>query len=172
LKRRVHRIAGLEVVVTKGDISRQTCDAVVNAANNHLWMGSGVAGALKKAGGPAIEREALALGPIEVGEAVSTGAGNLPVRWVIHAAVMGQDLETDAKKVRRATTSALKEAERLKATSVALPALGTGVGGLAMEECARAMRAGLEEALPLESVRRVTFVLYGPRAYEAFRDAF
>jgi O-acetyl-ADP-ribose deacetylase (regulator of RNase III) len=166
------RLAGLEIIIAKGDIARMACDAVVNAANNHLWMGSGVAGALKKAGGPSVEREAMALGPIEVGHAVTTGAGNLPVKWVIHAAVMGQDLETDADKVRRATVSAVKEAERIGAKTVALPALGTGVGGLAMEDCARAMRVGLEEAMPLASVRRVIFVLYGPRAYEAFRSAF
>jgi O-acetyl-ADP-ribose deacetylase (regulator of RNase III) len=172
LKKQAHRTAGLEIVIAKGDIAHQVCDAVVNAANNHLWMGSGVAGALKKAGGPSVEREAMALGPIEVGRAVTTGAGKLPARWVIHAAVMGQDLGTDADKVRRATVSALGEAERIGAKSVALPALGTGVGGLAMEDCARAMRAGLEEALPLASVRRVIFVLYGPRAYEAFRSAF
>lgn len=172
MEKKAHRIDGLEVIVTKGDIARQPCDAVVNAANNHLWMGSGVAGALKKAGGSMIEREAMALGPIEVGQAVATGAGSLPVKWIIHTAVMGQDLQTDSGKVRRATASALKEADRLNAKSVALPALGTGIGGLSMEECARMMRAGLEEALPLENVKRVTFVLYGPRAYEAFKSTF
>ena len=113
MKKQAQRMAGLEIVIAKGDIARQACDAVVNAANNHLWMGSGVAGALKKAGGPSVEREAMALGPIEVGRAVTTSAGKLPARWVIHAAVMGQDLETDADKVRRATTSALEEAERI-----------------------------------------------------------
>ena len=172
MEERTYSIGGLTAAVVKGDISRQPCDAVVNAANNHLWMGSGVAGALKKAGGASIEREAMALGPIEVGGAVTTDAGNLPCRWVIHAAVMGQDLVTDADKVRRATASALAEAERIAAGTVALPALGTGVGGLSMEDCARAMRAGLEDALPLGKVRRVIFVLYGPRAYEAFRKAF
>ena len=172
MKKESRLLAGLEIVIVKGDISHQSCDAVVNAANNHLWMGSGVAGALRKAGGPSVEREAMALGPIEVGRAVTTGAGNLPVKWVIHAAVMGQDLETDADKVRRATVSALKEAEQIGAKTVALPALGTGVGGLALEDCARAMRAGIEGAMPLKNVLRVTFVLYGPRAYEAFRSAF
>ena len=172
MEKQAQRMAGLEIVIAKGDIAHQACDAVVNAANNHLWMGSGVAGALKKTGGPTVEREAMALGPIEVGRAVTTGAGKLPAKWVIHAAVMGQDLETDADKVRRATVSALVEADRIGAKSVALPALGTGVGGLVMEDCARAMHAGLEEALPLASVRRVIFVLYGPRAYEAFRSAF
>jgi O-acetyl-ADP-ribose deacetylase (regulator of RNase III) len=172
VEKRAGRLTGVDIVIAKGDIAHQACDAVVNAANNYLWMGSGVAGALKKAGGPSVEREAMALGPIEVGRAVTTGAGKLPVKWVIHAAVMGQDLETDADKVRRATVSALEEAERVGAQSVALPALGTGVGGLALEDCARAMRAGLEEVLPLKSVRRVIFVLYGPRAYEAFRSAF
>src|SRR5262249_59667831 len=91
----------------RGDISRANVDAVVNAANNHLWMGSGVAGALKRAGGIEIEREAVAKGPVEVGEAVFTNGGALPARYVIHAAVMGQDLPTDQSKIRQATNNAL-----------------------------------------------------------------
>src|SRR5262245_1778241 len=89
----------LEISVGEGDISALDVDAVANAANDRLWMGAGVAGALKRAGGEEIEREAVAKGPIAVGDAVATGAGQLPARWVVHAAVMGQDLRTSADAI-------------------------------------------------------------------------
>src|SRR5215813_8173863 len=91
----------------QGDISQAAVDAVVNAANNHLWMGAGVAGALKRAGGSEVEREAVAKGPVEIGEAVVTSGGALPAKYVIHAAVMGQDLTTDRSKIGRATRNSL-----------------------------------------------------------------
>src|SRR6476659_3971758 len=115
----------LEVV--EGDIAAIVVDAVANAANNHLWMGAGVAGAIKRAGGEEIEREAMAQGPIEVGDAIATGAGRLPARWVIHAAVMGQDLPTSAKAIESASRRTLELADELGAESLALPAFGTGV---------------------------------------------
>ena len=98
--------ATLEIV--DGDISLQDVDAIVNAANSHFWMGSGVAGALKARGGPAIETEAMALGPVEPGDAVVTGGGQLRARHVIHAAVMGQDLQTSTDIIERATRRALE----------------------------------------------------------------
>jgi O-acetyl-ADP-ribose deacetylase len=101
----------LKLEVVEGDIAALEVDAVANAANDHLWMGAGVAGALKRAGGEEIEREAVALGPIPLGSAVATGAGRLPARWVLHGAVMGQDLRTDADLVRRTTASCLRLAE-------------------------------------------------------------
>jgi O-acetyl-ADP-ribose deacetylase (regulator of RNase III) len=115
--------------VQQGDITRVKADALVNAANNHLWMGGGVAGALKREGGPEVEAEALAKGPIPVGEAAVTTAGRLPARYVIHAAVMGQDLRTDADKIQRATRNSLLRADEIGIKTVAFPALGTGVGG-------------------------------------------
>jgi len=163
---------GLKVVVLKGDIAAQECDALVNAANNHLWMGSGVAGALKEAGGPDIEREAIAKGPIEVGAAVQTTAGHLSARWVIHAAAMGQDLKTNGELVYRAARAALELADELGATSIALPALGTGVGGLALEDCARSMREALEDTAPFTNLGEVRYVLFGPRAFEVFSSSF
>ena len=142
-------------------------DAVANAANDRLWMGAGVAGALRRAGGDEIEREATALGPIPLGSAVATTAGRLPARWVIHGAVMGQDLRTDAGLVRRTTRSCLELADELGCRSLALPAFGTGVGGLPLVECARVM---VEEARSFEprSLERVIFAVFGPAAYEAF----
>src|SRR5437588_4811198 len=122
-------ILGIELEVIESDIASLEVDAIANAANDRLWMGAGVAGAIKRAGGEEIEREAVAKGPIAIGDAVATGAGRLPARHVIHAAVMGQDLVTNAVAIRRATRRTLEVAEELGAASAALPAFGTGVGG-------------------------------------------
>src|SRR5512141_963847 len=129
------KIDRLQLTVILGDITEQATDAIVNAANNHLWMGAGVAGAIKARGGEEIEREAMKLGPIEPGQAVTTTAGRLRARYCIHAAAMGQDLATSAELITRATRSALAEAARLDIDSVAFPALGTGVGGFPADAC-------------------------------------
>jgi O-acetyl-ADP-ribose deacetylase len=157
----------IEPEVVEGDITTLEVDAIANAANNHLWMGSGVAGAIKRAGGEEIEREAVSLGPIEVGDAVATGAGRLPARWVIHGAVMGQDLRTDAELVRRTTASCLLIADELGAESLALPAFGTGVGGFPLDECARVMVEAVRAHEP-RSLRRVVFAVFGDEARRAF----
>jgi O-acetyl-ADP-ribose deacetylase len=159
-----------ELRVVEGDITALEVDAIANAANNHLWMGSGVAGAIKRAGGDEIEREAVAKGPIEVGDAVATAAGRLPARWVVHGAVMGQDLQTDADLVRRTTESCLRVADELGAESVALPAFGTGVGGFQLDECARIMVDAVRAYEP-SSLKRVVFGVFGAEAKAAFDDA-
>ncbi len=162
---------GLTFEVVDGDIAALAVDAVANAANNGLWMGSGVAGALKRAGGEEIEREAVAKGPIEVGDAVATGAGRLPARWVIHAAVMGQDLQSRAPDaIRRATRRTLEVADGLGAESLALPAFGTGVGGFPLDECARIMVAEARAFEP-QTLRRVVFAVFGREAEAAFSNA-
>jgi O-acetyl-ADP-ribose deacetylase len=158
----------VKLEVVEGDIAALEVDAIANAANNRLWMGSGVAGAIKRAGGEEIEREAMAKGPIEVGEAVATGGGRLPARWVIHGAVMGQDLQTDATLVARTTNRCLEVAEELGATSVGLPAFGTGVGGFPVDECARIMVAEARSFEP-KSLERVVFAVFGEEAQAAFR---
>jgi O-acetyl-ADP-ribose deacetylase (regulator of RNase III) len=160
----------VEIELVEGDIAALEVDAVANAANNALWMGAGVAGALKRAGGEEIEREAVALGPIEVGDAVATGAGRLPARWVIHGAVMGQDLRTDAELVARTTRRCLEVADGLGARSLALPAFGTGVGGFPLDECARIMVEAVEAYEP-ESLERVLFEVFGGEALTAFELA-
>ena len=157
----------LQISVVEGDISEANCDAVVNAANNHLWMGSGVAGAIKRKGGAEIETEAVAKGPIAIGEAVATGAGRLSARYVVHAAAMGQDLRTDAAKIQAATRSALRVAEQLGVRSLAFPALGTGAGGFSVAECARLMLDVVEDHQG-HHLQSVTFVLFGHDAYEQF----
>ena len=152
-----------ELEVVEGDITTIVVDAIANAANDHLWMGAGVAGAIKRAGGEEIEREAMAQGPVEVGDAVATGGGRLHARWVIHAAVMGQDLVTSADAIRRAARRTLEVADELGAESVALPAFGTGVGGFPLDECAGIMVAEAR-AFEGQSLRRVVFAVYGEAA--------
>ena len=157
----------LRLEVRDGDIAAVEADAVANAANDRLWMGAGVAGALKRAGGDEIEREAMAIGGIPLGTAVATTAGRLPARWVIHGAVMGQDLRTDGDLVQRTARSCLELADELGCRSLALPAFGTGVGGFPLARCARIM---VEEAriFPAQSLETVIFAVYGSEAYEAF----
>jgi O-acetyl-ADP-ribose deacetylase (regulator of RNase III) len=158
-----------DIEIIRGDITTVQADALVNAANNHLWMGAGVAGALKKAGGEEIEKEAVRKGPIAVGEAVETSAGNLPAMYVIHAAVMGQDLRTDKQKIRNATHNALQLASNLGIETVAFPALGTGVGGFSFVQCAEIM---IREAMIHAQSLRVIFVLYSEESHAAFTDVY
>jgi O-acetyl-ADP-ribose deacetylase (regulator of RNase III) len=160
----------VQLEVREGDIAAVEADAIANAANDRLWMGAGVAGALKRAGGEEIEREAIAQGPIPVGSAVATTAGRLHARYVIHGAVMSQDLRTNAELVRRTTRACLELADELGCASLALPAFGTGVGGFPVEECARIM---IEEARAFEpmSLERVVFAVFGGEAYASFSSA-
>lgn len=152
-----------------GDITTQTSDAIVNAANNHLWMGGGVAGAIKNNGGEIIEQEALAKGPIEIGEAVFTSAGRLKAKYVIHAAVMGQDLNTDEDKIRLATQNSLKCAEAMKLKSIAFPALGTGVGGFLKEKCAEIMIIEVISHINKKStIKKLNLVLFDQPTYASF----
>jgi len=159
----------MKIDVQQGDITQVEADAVVNAANNHLWMGGGVAGALKRAGGPEVEAEALTKGPIPVGEAVVTTAGRLSARYVIHAAVMGQDLETSAEKIRQATRNSLLCADELGIKTIAFPALGTGVGGFPLGECARIMIGEvIQYSAGGTGLESVIFVLFDGAAFEVF----
>jgi O-acetyl-ADP-ribose deacetylase (regulator of RNase III) len=160
----------MQLEVVAGDITAFTVDAIANAANDHLWMGAGVAGAIKRAGGDEIEREAVAKGPIPIGTAVATGAGRLAARWVIHAAVMGQDLRTSAEAIEHATDSTLQVADELGARSVALPAFGTGVGGFPVGECARIM-VGVARRHRSSALERVVFAVFGDEARAAFEQA-
>ncbi len=160
----------MQLEVLQGDIAAAEVDAVANAANDHLWMGAGVAGALKRAGGEEIEREAMAKGPIPVGSAVATTAGRLPARYVVHGAVMGQDLRTSADLVERTTRACIAVADELGCRSLALPAFGTGVGGFPVQECARLMVDAVRAAQP-RTLERVVFAVFGDEAYAAFTAA-
>ena len=150
----------MELEVVSGDIAAVEVDAIANAANDRLWMGAGVAGALKRAGGEEIEREAMAQGPIPVGTAVATGAGALAARYVLHGAVMGQDLRTSADLIARTTRACLALADELGCRSLALPAFGTGVGGFPLDACAELMVAEARAFEPT-SLERVVFAVFG-----------
>jgi O-acetyl-ADP-ribose deacetylase (regulator of RNase III) len=161
---------GKSITCIKGDITESGAEAIVNAANNHLWMGSGVAGAIKRKGGEIIEREAMAKGPIPIGEAVATGAGKLPQRYIIHAAAMGQDLITDREKVGAATRNAMLRGEELGIKTIAFPAIGTGVGGFPMESAAQVMVETVMDFLKRsKSLSRVEFILFDNEAYKIFK---
>ena len=166
------KVGKTNLIIERGDITDREVDAIVNAANSHLWMGAGVAGAIKKKGGVIIEEEAVRQGPIEVGEAVLTTAGNLAATHVIHAAAMGQDLRTDAQKIAQATRSSLALAEKHKLASIAFPALGTGVGGFPPTQAAEAMLGAVLEHLKATNttLEKIVFVLYQEEAYKAFSD--
>jgi O-acetyl-ADP-ribose deacetylase (regulator of RNase III) len=156
--------------VFEGDITEQDTDAIVNAANNELWMGAGVAGAIKRKGGEEIEREAVAKGPIAVGEAAITGGGKLAARYVIHAAGMGRDLRTDETKIRSTTINSLKRADEKSLKSIAFPSIGTGVGGFPLSKAAEVMLGAVKSYLEEEEsgLELVVFVLWGEEAYKAF----
>jgi O-acetyl-ADP-ribose deacetylase (regulator of RNase III) len=163
----------MKVKIYSGDITEAKTDAIVNAANNHLWMGSGVAGAIKRVGGQIVEDEAVEQGPIEVGQAVATTAGDLPHTYVIHAASMGQDLKTSDELVFKSCLSSLELADELGLESIAFPAIGTGVGGLSIADCARAMHMALDEFVShAQSVGEVHFVIFGTIDAEEFTQAF
>jgi len=160
----------MEIEVVEGDITALEVDAIANAANDRLWMGGGVAGAIKRAGGDEIERQALLKGPIPIGSAVATGAGRLAARWVIHGAVMSQDLRTSGDLVEQTTRACLQLADELGCESLALPAFGTGVGRFPLEECARLMVAAVRGHSP-RTLTRVVFAVFGDEAARLFRAA-
>jgi len=160
------------ISIERGDITDWEVDAIVNAANSTLAMGAGVAGAIKRKGGVIIEEEALQQGPVEVGDAVLTTGGNLAATHVIHGAVMGSDLKTDGETIAKTTRSILTLAEKHRITSIALPALGTGVGHIPLPISADAMLKEVVAHLKRgpSSLRRVVFVLYLDDAYRAFTE--
>jgi len=161
------------VEVLDADVTTLAFDAVANAANARLLHGGGVAGAIARAAGPALDVESRARAPIEVGEAVATTAGEMPARWVIHAATMAQPGgTTSADVVRRATAATLRVAEELGAGSLALVAFGTGVGGFPIDEAAAIEVAEVRRHLAAGSrLQRVAFAVRGSAAREAFERA-
>jgi O-acetyl-ADP-ribose deacetylase (regulator of RNase III) len=163
-------MASIEVLDT--DITALAVDAIANAANTQLRHGGGVAGAISRAGGRTVQDESDAKAPIGLGEAVETDAGDMPARWVIHAATMELGGPTSAEIIRQATAATLAKADELGATSLALVAFGTGVGGFPLAEAARIeveeVRRHIDAGSGLE---RVVFAVHGAPAREAFEAA-
>jgi O-acetyl-ADP-ribose deacetylase (regulator of RNase III) len=158
-----------ELEVMQADVTALEVDAIANAANTQLRHGGGVAGAISRAGGPSVQRESQEQAPIALGEAVETTAGDMPARWVIHAATMELGGPTSAEIIERATRSTLAKAEELGCRSLALVAFGTGVGGFPIDEAARLMvgvARGHEGRL-----ERIVFAVHGDEAERVFREA-
>lgn len=161
------------VVILSGDLVEQAVDAIVNAANNELQLGGGVAGAIRRAGGPAIQDECDAHGPVRVGQAVITGAGKLPARFVIHAASMSLGGNTTRTSLKASMDDAFRIARAHDVNTIAVPAVGTGIAGFPIDECARVMAESLNHALSQGwQATEVRFVLFGEDSKRPFEAAF
>jgi O-acetyl-ADP-ribose deacetylase (regulator of RNase III) len=155
-----------------GDICELEVDAIVNPANVSLWMSTGVSGAIKRAGGDAIEFAAVRQAPVPLGESIVTPAGSLAARAVIHAVSMDHDRRSSGPVIEAAVRSAMARAREMEAVSVAFPALGTGVGGFPLDEAARITVETVRDELSRSpGIDHVTFALRGAAAYDAFHTA-
>lgn len=159
------------VIIQQGDLTEMDVDAIVNAANNDLILGAGVAGAIARKGGESIQRECNEIGSIPVGYAAITGGGNLKARFVIHAASMSLGgVRTTEKTLRTSTAHALRIAAERGLKTIAFPAVGTGVAGFPMQECAEIMLHEAVQALNGgSSLQRIYFVLVDAPSREVFQ---
>jgi O-acetyl-ADP-ribose deacetylase (regulator of RNase III) len=161
------------IVIIAGDLVEQDVDAIVNAANNDLILGGGVAGAIRSRGGPTIQAECDAHGPVKVGEAAVTGGGELPAHHVIHAASMALGGATTADSLQSSMDHAFRLAQQLGAQTIGVPAVGTGIAGFPIDACAvimaQALRRALDNGWTPDEVR---FVLFGDGARRAFAASF
>jgi O-acetyl-ADP-ribose deacetylase (regulator of RNase III) len=162
------------ILIQQGDITEMEVDGIVNAANNDLILGAGVAGAILRKGGDAVQKECNDIGSIPVGYAAITGGGKLKARYVIHAASMGLgDMRTTAKSLRTSTAHSLRLAAERKLKNIAFPAVGTGVSGFPMDECAQIMlNEAIQHLQGSTSLETIYFVLFDSRAYNTFRLAW
>lgn len=156
----------------QGDITDATVDAIVNAANTQLVLGAGVAGAIRRKGGATIQQECDAVGPIALGEAALTGGGQLKARYVIHAASMHLGGTTNENSLRDATVNSLKRAHEHRLTSLAFPAIGTGIAGFSLDRCAQIMLEEVRTHLQGQtSLQQIEFVLFDASALSSFQQA-
>jgi O-acetyl-ADP-ribose deacetylase (regulator of RNase III) len=161
------------IEVRQGDLTEMDTDAIVNAANNELQLGGGVAGAIRRKGGPRIQAECDEIGAIPVGGAAITSGGNLKARYVIHAASMQLGGPTSAQSLRNSTAHALRIAAQKGLKTIAFPAVGTGIAGFPLRECAEIMLR--ETAKHFEgptSIEKVSFVLFDKDALATFKEVF
>lgn len=157
----------------KGDITEMAVDAIVNAANTDLVLGAGVAGAIRRKGGEPVEEACNEVGPIRLGEAAVTTGGNLKALYVIHAASMQPGGETTAESLRLATHNSLLRAEEKTIKSLAFPAIGTGVAGFPVEQCAETMLTEVLHHLKSRScLGKIFFVLYDDAALKVFEETY
>ena len=169
------KVDNIDVEVVEGDITEESVDAIVNPANSLMIMGGGVALAIKRKGGEVIEREAMSKAPVPVGSAISTSAGRLKVKYVIHAPTMERPaMKISIDNVYKATRAALVEAENLKLKSIAIPGMGTGVGGISYRDSMKAMFKAIKDLNSeglLRNLKLIRFVAWGREAYEEFVTA-
>jgi O-acetyl-ADP-ribose deacetylase (regulator of RNase III) len=164
-------VGGGVIEVVQTDITSLEIDAIVNAANNHLILGSGVAGAIRRKGGPSIQDECNRIGPIEIGEAAITGAGELPAKYVIHAASMG-DEPVSERSLRDSVHNSLLRGEEAGIESIAFPAIGTGVGGFPLRRCAEIMIELAQRHLEdkTSGMKHIIFALFGESDKKVFEE--
>jgi len=161
------------ILIQQGDLTEMEADAIVNAANNDLLLGGGVAGAIRSRGGPTIQRECDAHGPVNVGEAAMTGAGDLRARHVIHAASMHLGGRTTAETLRSSMDHVFRLAREHGVRTIAVPAVGTGIAGFPMDECAHVMSDCVDRAVAGGwQPEEIRFVLFGDNARSTFEEAF
>ena len=158
-----------KIHIEQGDLTAKKVDAIVNAANNDLMLGGGLAGVIARKGGPTIQQECDRHGPVRVGEATITGGGELPARFVIHQASMALGGRTTAENLRRSTAAVLELAEKHGLRTLAFPATGTGIAGFDLRRCAEIMLEEVRRHLERpSSLTDVYFVLYDDQAYNQF----
>jgi len=163
----------VKILFTQGDITEMAVDAIVNAANNDLILGAGVAGAIRRKGGPRVEEDCERIGTIRLGEAAVTTGGNLKANYVIHAASMRLGGTTTAESLHASTRNSLLRAEEKGLKSIAFPAVGTGIAGFPMDECARIMIGEVLEHLKSRtSLEKIYFVLYDEAALKEFEETY
>src|SRR5271166_2242124 len=161
------------IIIQRGDITEMDVDAIVNAANNDLMLGAGVAGAIRRKGGPEIQRECDRIGPIPLGEAAVTTGGQLKAKFVIHAASMRLGGRTSEENLRASARNSMLRASERKLESIAFPAIGTGIAGFPLDRCAQVMLEEVRDHLSREtSLKRVEFVLFDRAALETFEKVF
>ena len=159
-----------KIILQQGDITDPNVEAVVNAANTHLQLGAGVAGAIRRKGGPTIQQECDAIGPVPLGEAATTSGGQLKASYVIHAASMHLGGLTTEGSLRDATVHSLKRAVEKQLASIAFPAIGTGIAGFPIDRCAQVMLAEVRKHLIGQTtLQQVLFVLFDDAALQVFQ---
>ncbi len=162
-----------KIVLMKGDLTEMDTDAIVNAANNDLQHGGGVAGAIRRKGGDAIQAESNAIGSIPVGGAAITSGGNLKARYVIHAASMQLGGRTTPQSLHSSTAHSLRIAAQKGLKTIAFPAIGTGIAGFSMQECAEIMLSEVMQHLQGEtSLEKIYFVLFDEDALQIFKQTW
>lgn len=160
------------IKVIQGDITDAATEAVVNAANTELILGGGVAGAIRKKGGPAIQLECDKVGPVRLGDAVVTSGGNLQTKYVIHAASMSLGGQTTEASLRNSVRNSYLRAKEKQMKSIAFPAVGAGIAGFPIRQCAEIMMDETIRALQANCVEKVEFYLFDATAFDAFQEAY